>query len=333
MAVGAGPRPVLAHTAGGARGLRDRPGGRVAVEAHHGVADPRADVDALPVGAERHPIRDFEPMAVGARPRPVLAHTAGGARGLRDRPGGRVADKARHGGAAVRGDVDAPPIRADRRRVRAVEPMAVSAGPLPRLADAAGAPGGLADRPGGRVAVEAHQAVADDRGDVDALPIGADRHPGRVGEPMAVSAGARPGLADAPGAPGWLADRPGGRIADKARDGGPAVQGDVDAPPVRADRHRKPVVEAMAVGARPRPVSLMQPAVPAGCVRSPVTASAPAVTTSSTDAARTYAITCRRASRSGTGVNHWPRRFALPWCPPASLLRFRFSAASWSRSP
>ena len=55
------------------------------------------DVDALPVGADRDPERGVEPVAVGARPRPRLADAAGGAGGLGDRPGGRVAVKARHG--------------------------------------------------------------------------------------------------------------------------------------------------------------------------------------------------------------------------------------------
>src|SRR5204863_216054 len=75
-------RPSLAHAAGAPGWLGDRPGGRVAVEARHGVAVIRGDVDALSVRAHRDPERPVKPVAVGAGAQPVLADAAGGAGGL-----------------------------------------------------------------------------------------------------------------------------------------------------------------------------------------------------------------------------------------------------------
>src|SRR6185295_15964777 len=88
---------------------------------------------------------------------------------------------------------------------------------------------------------------------VDALSVAADCHPRRVTDPMAVDAGTRPGLADAAGGAGGLADRPRGRVAVEARDGVLANRGDVDALSVRAHRHGPRGIEPMAVGARTRP--------------------------------------------------------------------------------
>src|SRR4029079_16883812 len=106
MAIGARPRPSVADAAGGAGGLADRPGGRVAVEARNSLADRRGDVDALSVRAHRHRVWESEPMAIGAPPRPGLADAACGPGGLADRAGGRVAGKARYCVAVRRGDVD-----------------------------------------------------------------------------------------------------------------------------------------------------------------------------------------------------------------------------------
>ena len=157
------------------RGLGDRPGGRVAVEAHHAVVETRDGIDALPIRTHRHPAWVLEPMAVGAGPRPVLVYAAGRSRRLAERPGGRVAVKARH--AVVEGgDVDALSIRADRHRRRLAERPAIGAGPRPVLAHAARSPGRLGDRPGGRVAVEDRHGVARERGDVDALSARAHCH-------------------------------------------------------------------------------------------------------------------------------------------------------------
>ena len=73
--------------------------------------------------------------------------------------------------------------------------------------------------------------------------------------------------------------------------------GDVDALPVGADRHRVGSLSPWPSAQGPVPVSLTQPAVPAGWVRSPVTASAAAVARSSTRPANESAATSRRASR------------------------------------
>ena len=193
MAVGAERivvRPVLADAAGAPSGLCDRPRGRVAIETRHGVFVERGDIDALPVRGDRDRDRVDELVAVGARPRPVLADAAGGPGGLGDRPGGRIAVETRHGVADER-----------RRRRRSFRPgspppdLGMSspwpsgARSLPGLADAAGGPGGLGERPGGRVAVETRHgppasaaaaisaAVAVRRGYVDTLPVRAPPRP------------------------------------------------------------------------------------------------------------------------------------------------------------
>src|SRR2546430_451686 len=103
-------------------------------------------------------------MAIGAGPRPILVYTAGRSRRLAERPGGRVAVKARHAVADGGDDIDALSAGADRHRERAVELMAVGARPRPRLVHAARSSGRLGDRSGGRVAVEARHGVADVRG-------------------------------------------------------------------------------------------------------------------------------------------------------------------------
>src|SRR4051794_7944128 len=108
--------------------------------------------------------------------------------------------------------------------------MAVGAGPRPRLADAAGDPGRLADGPGGRVAGEACHGA--ERGDVDALPVSAHGHRGRAREPMAVGTGPRPGLADAAGGPGRLGEGARGRVAVEARHCVAVSRDGVDALPV-----------------------------------------------------------------------------------------------------
>ncbi len=256
MAVGAGPRPFVAHAASGPGGLADRPGGRVTVEEHHSIAGAGADIDALSVLADRHPDRDTESVPVGAGPRTRLADAAGRPRWLADRPGGRGAVEARHC-IVERGHVHALPVRADRHRVRAVERMAVGAGPRSVLADAAGGPGGLADRPRGRVAIEARHCSA--AGNVDALSVGADSHRPHTTEGMAGGAAARTRLADAAGRPRGLADRPRGGVSIQAHQGASVPVAeievgrcDVDALAVRAHRHRGRCDKSVAVGAVPR---------------------------------------------------------------------------------
>src|SRR4029079_3764759 len=156
-------------------------------------------------------------MAVGAWPCPGLADAAGCPGGLADCPGGRLAVQADYGAAVVRGDVDTLPVRADRHGQRAGEPTAVSTGARPSLTNAAVDPGGLTDRPGGRVAVQAGYGTPVRGGDVNAFTVRAHRHRAGRFESVAVGAGARPRLAHAAGDPGGLTDRPGGRVADKTR--------------------------------------------------------------------------------------------------------------------
>src|SRR5437773_2697766 len=77
VAVGARPSR-LTHAAGTPSRLCDRPSGGVAVEARHGTAVARGDIDAFSVRAYRHRRRVVEPISAGARhgPRPPISHAA-----------------------------------------------------------------------------------------------------------------------------------------------------------------------------------------------------------------------------------------------------------------
>ena len=118
---------------------------------------------------------------------------------------------------SARGDVDALPVRAHRHRAAGRRARGRRRRAPPRLADAAGGPGGLGDRPGGRVAVEAHHGVA-------AVPR-RRRRSSRPGSPPP-SRGRRargrrrrapPRLADAAGGPGGLGEVAGHRERARGR--------------------------------------------------------------------------------------------------------------------
>src|SRR5256714_11749508 len=162
------------------------------LEAHHGVAEMGGRVDALPGEAHLHREGARECMAVGAWPSPGVADAGGGARGLGERPVVssvvRVALEAHHGVAHMRSGVDALAVRADGQPERPDEGMAIGALPSAGVADAGGCARELRERPGDRVALQAHYGVAGVCRYVDVLAVRAQHDPDRTGQGMAVGA-------------------------------------------------------------------------------------------------------------------------------------------------